>query len=72
MGWMELKGILLACLCLSGCAQWNELSEGEKTALIVSGAIIVGANIIKNSQDTTVINNCISTQSIKTGCDDII
>lgn len=60
--------IIIATLALSGCAQWNELSDGEKTAVIVSGAILIGANIIKNSNDTTVVNNCISTQSIRTGC----
>ena len=64
--------IIIAALALSGCAQWNQLSEGEKTAVIVSGAILVGANLIKNSNGDTIINKtCVSTQSIKTGCGDV-
>ena len=36
---------------------------------LIAGAILVGATIIKNSNDgTTVVNNCVSTQSIRTGC----
>jgi hypothetical protein len=62
-----MKVFLLIFVCfLSGCAQWNGLSDGEKTGIIVGGAILVGANIIKNSEDP--VNNCISTRSIKTGC----
>lgn len=65
---------LIATLSLSGCAQWNKLSEGEKTAVIVSGAILVAANIIKNSDETVISNNynCVSTKSLKTGCSEWI
>lgn len=65
--------ICLVALCLGGCAQWNELSEGEKTAVVVGGAVIVGAMLIRNGQgDTTVVNNCISTRSLQTGCEGIL
>lgn len=67
--------ILAAMLSLSGCATWNELSEGEKDAVkigVVAGAILIGANIIKNSQGDTVVNNCISTRSLQTGCEGIL
>jgi len=47
------------------------MSDTEKTAVIVGGAVLVGANIIKNSQGTTV-NNCISTRSLQTGCEGIL
>lgn len=68
---MKKLVVLLMALSLTGCAQWKELSDQEKTAYIVAGAILVGANIVKNSNDTVINNNCISTRSIKTGCEDI-
>ena len=68
---MKKLVVLLMALSLTGCAQWKELSDQEKTAYIVAGAILFGANIVKNSNDTVINNNCISTRSIKTGCEDI-
>jgi len=65
-----MKGIiLLLALALSGCATWNELDTGEKVALGVGVAVLVGANIIKNSQGDYIENDiCISTRSLETGC----
>lgn len=66
--------VIIAALALSGCAQWNELSDQEKAAWIVSGAILVGVNVLKNTDgDTTVIENktCVSTRSIQTGCGNV-
>lgn len=60
-----LVGILFG---LSGCAQWNQLSDPEKAAVIVSGAIVVGVAVMRNSSDDTTTQNCISTRSIRTGC----
>lgn len=59
--------LVLAVLMLSGCAQWQELSDGEKTGIMVGAAVLIGANLISNTQDNTV-NNCISTRSLETGC----
>jgi len=64
--------LIVAAFLISGCAQWKELSDQEKTAYIVAGAILVGANIVKNSNDTVINNNCISTRSLKTGCEDFV
>jgi hypothetical protein len=69
---MKVFVAIIAALSLSGCAQWNKLSEGEKVALAVSGAILVGANIIKNSEGDVINNNCVSTKSLKTGCSEWI
>ena len=64
------KLILLVCvLGLSGCATYKELSDGEKAAFWISSAIIVGAGIVANSNDTTVINDiCIAERSKNTDC----
>lgn len=59
--------LVLSILTLSGCAQWNQLSDQEKAAVIVGGAVLVGANLISNTQSTHV-HNCISTRSLETGC----
>jgi hypothetical protein len=56
----------LLALALSGCAQWNQLSDGEKAGIIIGTSVLVGASIIKNSEGD--VNNCISTRSIRTGC----
>jgi N-acetylmuramoyl-L-alanine amidase len=62
---MKMLFALLA-LALSGCAQWNQLSDGEKAGIIIGTSVLVGASIIKNSEGD--VNNCISTRSIRTGC----
>lgn len=68
--------VLLIAFVLTGCASinpvenWNNLSPEGKRTLILSGSILLAASIIKNSQGDTVVNvdNCVSTQSIRTGC----
>lgn len=65
------KPFILLAFTLSGCAQWNELSDGEKVAYTVSGAVLVGALIIRNGQGDTN-NVCVSTKSIRTGCEEWI
>lgn len=60
--------VLIAALALSGCAQWNQLSEGEKVGIVVGTSILIGASIIKNSQDPDINKVCVSTRSIETGC----
>ena len=70
---MKLIISLIAVFALSGCAQWNKLSDTEKTAYVVSGSILVGAMLIRNGQgDSYTINNCVSTKSIRTGCEEWI
>jgi len=64
---MKIAIALLAAFLLSGCAQWNKLSNEEKGAVIIGTTVVVGAMIIKNSQPTH-IHNCISTRSLETGC----
>ena len=63
---MKLIFALLA-LSLSGCAQWDTLSEGETAGVIVGATVVAGALIIRNGQDNQVYN-CISTRSLETGC----
>lgn len=63
--------VLLAALALSGCAHWNELSEGEKAGIIIGTTILVGASIIKNSNEDLINKTCVSTQSIRTGCGNV-
>ena len=63
--------LLLTILGLSGCAQWNELSEGEKVGVIVGTTVLIGASIIANSQDSHPNKICISTRSVQTGCGDV-
>jgi hypothetical protein len=62
--------ILGAALVLAGCAQWNELSDGEKTGIIIGTSVLVGASIIKNSMQDDSDRICISTRSVETGCGD--
>lgn len=63
------KLLLIAiAFAVSGCAQWNKLSEGEKTGIIIGTTVIVGAILIKNSVSNDINKICISTRSIKTGC----
>lgn len=46
--------MLAVMIGLSGCANWNALTEGEKVAWAVSTAVIVGAGIVANSSGSTV------------------
>jgi hypothetical protein len=61
--------LLILTLALGGCA-WSEMDSGEKAGVIIGGAILLGAAIIKNSQDPDYFENdiCISTRSLETGC----
>ena len=57
---MKTLALLFVTIALAGCAQWDTLSDTEKTSIIIGGAILVGANIIKNSQGDTIVNqNCV-------------
>lgn len=62
---MKYIFILLA-LSLCGCAN---MSEREKQTAVIAGSILVGAVIIADKSDH-VVNNCISTRSLETGCRD--
>ena len=68
-----MKGLIIALLALSlsGCAQWNKLSDPEKAAIIVSTAIVIGASVIADSNDKNIHRTCVSTRSIQTGCGDV-
>ncbi len=50
--------IVLAVFMLSGCASWEKLSDPEKGTVIVSGAILVGVAVLRNSNDQVANNGC--------------
>jgi len=64
-----MKQIVLVVLlmALSGCAQWNKLSEREQQTVVIAGSILAAGFVVAHSNETNV-NNCISTRSLKTGC----
>ena len=59
--------LILTLLALSGCAQWNKLSEREQQTVIIAGSILAAGFVVAHSNETNV-NNCISTRSLETGC----
>ena len=67
------KLILLVCLLgLSGCVSqsWKEMSDTEKQAWIISGAVVVGAALLADgmSSDTVVVKQCFPQRSLETDC----
>ena len=59
---------LLVILGLSGCAHWDQLEPSEKVVVGVGTAVVVGALIIRNGDQPSIQNQCISTRSFETGC----
>lgn len=72
--------LICICLLISGCVgtngqrtlnpidAWQHLTPQEKAGWIAGGFFLLGANIIANSEGTTINQTCVSTQSIQTGC----
>jgi uncharacterized lipoprotein YmbA len=62
--------LILAAFSLTGCAAWEKMSDDERKAWIISGAIVVSAVVLADALDgdTVVVRQCFPTQSIETDC----
>lgn len=62
--------LLIAVLCLGGCASWEKLSDKERQAWIISGAVVISAAVIANAMDsdTVIVRQCFPQRSLETDC----
>ncbi len=58
MKFWKVIWMVMACIMLTGCATWSEMSaEEKKTAMWITGGVIVVA-ILANQDDDSVNINC--------------
>ena len=63
--------LLIAVLCLSGCATaWKDMTDTERQAWIISGAVVISAALIADQMgcDTVVVRQCFPQRSLETDC----
>ncbi len=67
---MKRLFLLILVFCFSGCAYWDELSEGERKAWIYSGAALGVGLIIADAMDsdTVIVRQCFPVESLETDC----
>lgn len=56
--------VLVLVLTLSGCATWNEKSDTEKQAWIISGAVVIAAIALSQQEDKIILgqDNCFESE----------
>ena len=63
--------LVLIVFALSGCATaWKDMTDTERQAWIISGAVVVSAALLANAMDsdTVVIRQCFPQRSLETDC----
>ena len=69
---MKKLFLILIVFSLSGCATaWKEMSDTERQAWIISGAVVIGAALIADAMDSDVsltVDQCFAQRSLESDC----